>query len=147
MEGTMSRRNRPARRRTKVPWIIAAVAGLILVIALGTGGRRPGHVHPEPRTEVDLSYGVMPPSFFPANARVQGAYQIAQRISVVLDGVYCYCRCHETIGHRSLFQCFQSQHGSDCDICIGQAELAYRMNAEGRTLNEIRAAMDATWGP
>jgi hypothetical protein len=27
------------------------------------------------------------------------------------------------------------------------AKAPRRMNREGRTLNEIRAAMDATWGP
>ena len=143
----MSRRNRSAARRSRAPWIVAALAGLTLLLVVAVERRKPGHVHPQPRTEVDLAYTVMPPSFFASDARVRGVYQIAQRISVVLDGIYCYCRCHETIGHRSLFQCFQSQHGAGCDICLAQAVLAYRMNGEGSTLNQIRAAMDATYGP
>lgn len=143
----MSRRNRAVVRRSRTPWVIAALAGLAVIVVVAVGRQGAGHVHPEPRVDEDLAVSVMPAGFFANDPRVHHAYAVAREAAVVLDGIYCFCQCHETIGHRSLYQCFQSQHGAGCDICINQAELAYRMNSEGRTLNEIRAAMDATWGP
>lgn len=144
----MSKRNpRTIARRARAPWIISAVAGVALVAVLATARSRPAHVHPEPRPDAAaLAYGVMPPSFFARDARVYRVYQIAQEAATTLDGLYCYCYCAEQLGHRSLLQCFYSQHGAGCDVCLEEAILAYRMQNEGRTLSEIRAAADATFG-
>jgi hypothetical protein len=34
----------------------------------------------------------------------------------------------------------------DCDICQGQARLAYRLHSKGRTLDQIRSAIDSRYG-
>jgi hypothetical protein len=141
-----SARYPPPKSRT--PWIITALAAATLVVVLATGqagSRR--HVHPEPRPNgVDLALAVMPASFFAGDARQYRDYTIAREIPGVLDGVYCYCFCLESMGHRSLLQCFQSQHAAGCDVCLAQAELADQMQREGRNLLEIQAAMDVRLG-
>ena len=48
---------------------------------------------------------------------------------------------------RSLLSCFEG-HGmaTHCVICQGQAEAAYRHFKRGRSLAEIRSALDADFG-
>jgi hypothetical protein len=45
-----------------------------------------------------------------------------------------------------LLTCFESDHGAFCDICMGQAMLAQEMDGEGRSLLEIRDAIDRQFG-
>jgi hypothetical protein len=84
------------------------------------------------------------------------AYRFALERPDVLQWLPCYCGCGG-MGHRSNLDCFFQQreapgnftfeeHGSYCDICVETANLAKRMVREGRTISEIRAAVDATFG-
>jgi len=61
----------------------------------------------------------------------------------VLDGLYCHCECSKHSDHRSLLSCFESDHGAMCDICLGEAAMAFKMTQEGKNLSEIRSAIDA----
>jgi hypothetical protein len=49
-------------------------------------------------------------------------------------------------GMRSLLSCFESKMPQTCGICRGEAEMAAKLAAEGKTLTEIRAAVDKRWG-
>ena len=71
---------------------------------------------------------------------------MAAEIPEVLDGLYCYCDCHHNFGHYSLLDCFQSDHGGNCDVCMNEVRIAYRMHREGKTLQQIRQVIDATYG-
>jgi hypothetical protein len=137
---------RGARRpRAAVPWIIAGVAAAGLVAVLVTSRAGPP-AHPEPRADAEQAgAGVMPPSFFASNPRVRQAYQTAREIPVALDGLYCYCQCKEHLGHRSLLICFHSQHGAGCDVCIDEAVRAGEMIRDGRSLADIRTAIDVAF--
>lgn len=83
------------------------------------------------------------------------AYAFALARPEVLQWLPCYCGCGG-MGHRSNLDCFFvrresgqiafEQHGSFCDICVDTANLAARLLAEGRTITEIRAAVDQTFG-
>jgi hypothetical protein len=131
-----------------VPWVITTVA--ILVIAfLITPSTNAGaaHVHPEPRlNDPNLAATVMAPASASNYQRAVRAYRIAQVIPEVLDGMHCYCECHENIAHRSLLTCFHDGHGAACDVCIGEAEMAATMHQQGDNLEAIRAAVDAEFG-
>lgn len=78
--------------------------------------------------------------------RARDAYTIAARIPDVLDALFCHCECHERDGLRSLLECFEDDMGTTCGICQGQAELAGEMHAQGKSLAEIRDAIDQRWG-
>jgi hypothetical protein len=75
--------------------------------------------------------------------RAKAAYAAARQYASVLEGLYCYCRCRENMGHRALAECFESEHGSKCDICQTEALVAARMASGGRSVREIQKAIDA----
>jgi len=74
------------------------------------------------------------------------AYDEARTIPEILDGIRCQCGCAEQPGHRSLLSCYEDGMAMDCDICQGQARLAYRLHGKGRTLAQIRSAIDSRYG-
>ena len=76
------------------------------------------------------------------------AFDEARTIPEILDGIRCQCGCPDEPGMRSLLSCYE---GDDpmaliCDICEGQGRLAYRLHRKGRSLDQIRAAIDARYG-
>ena len=129
----------------RLPWLIAGVAlasiAAVVVLARPAAGAR----HPEPRPGITAA-DVLPPSTYAGYDQIVRAYEAAQQVPQVLDGLYCHCRCRENFDHRSLLSCFQSEHGASCDICQGEARLAAELYRQGRTLDEIRRAVDARFG-
>jgi hypothetical protein len=125
----------------RLPWIVAGVAGLAVAgVLLSQGG--PAALHPEPRPGVTAER-VLPPSLVPTTlAEAAEAYAAARSAPRLLDGLYCHCECAKHFGHRSLLTCFESDHGSQCDICMGEALLATRLAAGGTSLAAIRRAID-----
>lgn len=142
----MAAKNSRPKASKPLPWIIAGVAGLaIMAVLMFSGPAQPRHPEPRPNPQ-DLAIAVMPASFFQGSPRPTRAYQMAREIPGTLDGLYCYCECREHLGHRSLLICFNSQHGAGCDVCMGEAELAHQMTQQGRSLVDIRAAVDLAYG-
>jgi hypothetical protein len=82
----------------------------------------------------------MSPAFF--TGRVAKAYRIAREIQEVIDSLYCYCRCKENFGHKSLLTCLADKHGASCDVCIEEAAMAYNMYNKGKDIVSIRKAID-----
>ena len=130
---------------SKLPWIIAGLAGVAVVGLLGTQRASGRVVHPEPRPGVTAER-VLPPSAVPHTPGAADAYAAARGAPHMLDGVHCYCECAKHSGHRSLLTCFESDHGSHCDICMGEATLAASLAAQGISLSEIRRAIDQRFG-
>jgi len=134
-----------ASLRGRLPWAIAGASlvaiGAIVVVAGAGGGRR----HPEPRPGISGA-DVLAPETFAGYERIVRAYEAARAYPAVLDGLYCYCDCRHHFGHRSLLTCFQSEHGASCDICLDEAGMAAELHRQGRTLEEIRRAVDARFG-
>ena len=130
---------------SKLPWIIAGLAGVAVVGLLGTQRASGRVVHPEPRPGVTAER-VLPPSTVPHTPGAADAYAAARGAPHMLDGVHCYCECAKHAGHRSLLTCFESDHGSHCDICMGEATLAASLAAQGSSLSEIRRAIDQRFG-
>lgn len=131
--------------KTTIPWFIAGACVLALVMVVGL--HRPGHaaVHPDPRAGVTAER-VLPPSMLPDSRGVLEAYAAARNAPQILDGLFCYCQCARNFGHRSLLTCFESDHGSRCDICMREATLANELAARGRSLQQIRDAIDEQFG-
>lgn len=86
-----------------------------------------------------------PKTLDPSQFKIQSireAYSAAKEIPDVLVQQPCYCFCQRQ-GHRSLLDCFRDLHATSCDICINEARLAGRLHREGKTAEEIRAAIIA----
>jgi len=82
----------------------------------------------------------MDPQQFP-DALNRNVYELAAKVKPVLYQQPCYCYCDRSIGHKSLLDCFASEHGSQCDICQKEAVLAYQQTQKGKTPAQIRAAI------
>ncbi|MEK6682128.1 MAG: CYCXC family (seleno)protein [Nitrospirota bacterium] len=74
--------------------------------------------------------------------KTSNAYKVAQEIPEVLDSLFCYCYCKPNFGHKSLLTCYVDDHGANCDICINEALRAGELHKAGKTIPEIRAAID-----
>lgn len=126
----------------------AAAIGLFALLAGGIWlgfGLPEGSQHPDPRPGI-TGATVIPASRYIQYARVSAVYTQAAEIASTLDGLYCHCDCSKHSDHRSLLTCFESDHGAACDICLTEAAIAYRMTKNGRTLDEIRTAIDELYG-
>ncbi|MBI4513671.1 MAG: hypothetical protein HY702_06115 [Gemmatimonadetes bacterium] len=118
------------------------------LVFLGFGIMRSGPQaarHPEPRPDATKQVTV-DPARYAGYPRVRMVYAMAAEIKPTLDGLYCYCRCSEHAGHRSLLTCFESDHSAGCDVCLGQAALSYWMKNRGASLDEIRRENDRKFG-
>lgn len=131
--------------RRAAPWVVTAVAlGAVALLLIPRGQRSR---HPEPRADAGaMAITVLPAANFARNPQAATAYQVARQIPQVLDGLYCYCHCKENMRHRSLLTCFQSEHAAACDICMGEAQMAYQMTGDGKSLQDIRVAIDLAYG-
>ena len=125
---------------------------LPVVLAIGASFTRlqqrlrlPSHTeHPDPRPGITAEH-VLPADHF-KDPEVRKNYDMAREIPEVLDGLYCHCDCAKPLHHRSLLSCFESEQPSGCGTCQHEMKLAYKLHADGKTLDEIRKAVDAKFG-
>jgi hypothetical protein len=97
----------------------------------------------------------MPAEVRQAPATVREAYQFAVANPQVLEHVPCYCGCG-SIGHKSNLACYVQEFKSDgsikfddhalgCSLCVDIARDSMRMTREGKSLEEIRAAIVSSY--
>lgn len=84
------------------------------------------------------------PDMFTGNKKL--AYQAAKEIPEVLAQLPCYCHCDRGHGHKSLHSCFESEHGENCGICIGEAIMAQTLHKRGVSVTEIRKQIIDAYG-
>ena len=137
----------PGRGRSpanKAPiWIMSgSVVAALVVVALVAGPRGDalGH-HPMPRIDAHAMH-VMPAARYASSPGVAEVYEMAAEMPEMLDGVYCYCFCHDNLDHYSLLHCFMEDHGAGCNICLDEAVLTYEMTKQGSSLDDIRREVD-----
>jgi hypothetical protein len=61
------------------------------------------------------------PELFGQNEPAFVAYTLAAHIKETLYQVPCYCPCDKLKGHKSLLDCFVSDHGTHCHTCQQEA--------------------------
>lgn len=125
--------------------MVAGAAALALAGVVFVTRPAKGSIHPDPRPGITAAK-ILPDFAIPKNPGALEAYAAARRAAATLDGVYCHCDCSKHAGHRSLLSCFESEHGANCDICMGEAMMASELAARGTSLTEIRAAIDRQFG-
>lgn len=138
---------REGQKKSGIPVWIYGLAGVLLMV-IGYRLMNPARAaaaHPDPRAGV-TSAKVLAAGQFVQQPDIARVYAMARDVPEVLDGIYCHCDCHKHSQHRSLLTCFETDHGSMCDICMGEAALAHKLAKAGKSLQEIRAAIDAQFG-
>jgi len=131
---------------------LAALGALRSARAAGSCERHGAHAgppepHPTPRPGVDGSRVLKAGRLAGAPPAVLEAFEAARRIPQVVDGIRCHCGCASQDGNYSLLSCFEGDGmARHCDVCQGQARLAFRLHRGGRSLRDVRAAIDARYG-
>ena len=125
------------RRRQFLQHAAALAAAAFAGTAWRPLGTRPNHPDPRP--------GITAAKVLPAD-RVHDArdeFEQVREIPQIIDGIRCPCGCADREGFYSLLSCYEgdgmAQH---CVICRGEASLAFRMHEQGKSLDEIRTAID-----
>ena len=110
----------------------------------------------QPSTNLPMaSLGPMPGEVQSAPVTVQQAYQFAVANPVVMKNIPCYCGCGN-VGHTSNYDCYVSsvddqgkvtfdQHALGCSICVDITQDVMRLLKEGKSPQEARAYIDATY--
>ena len=123
-------------------WIIAAtVVGLVVIIGFGAWQMRAAADSSAVGASASLTQD---PTLYQGDTRQ--AYTVARDHPELLAQLDCYCGCEQHEGHKNLLDCFRTDHGASCDICIGEAVTAGQMLSQGTPIDQIRDALRARYG-
>jgi hypothetical protein len=102
--------------------------------------------HPTPRAGVDASK-VLRADQLTENPKAAPEFDMVRQIPEIADGIRCQCGCAEMPEFYSLLSCYEADGmAQHCRICQGEGRLAFTMHRQGKTLDEIRAAIDDRFG-
>lgn len=129
---------------------LAFALGVFVAIGSGTAGcvQQTGNVVSGESTIVTDKPPAEFPDFFYNSATSLEAYRLAPRLVDLLPSLPCYCNCGKASGHKSLKDCFFKEdgsfndHASNCDVCQDEVMDINQWQKEGKSLREIRAAID-----
>jgi hypothetical protein len=107
-------------------------------------GSRTRGPHPEPRagiTGAKVATGEQLADVAP----LIPLFDSVRAMPEIADGIRCHCGCADLPGYRSLLSCYEGDDAMarECKTCQGQARLAARLHKSGKSLDEIRVAIDA----
>lgn len=101
--------------------------------------------HPEPRAGVTADKVLKVDDLGERVSRsVSAAYDAARKYPEIFDGLACACGCHGEAAyqHRSLLVCYETRQPTGCHTCQTEASFVGKMTADGKTLADIRTAVD-----
>lgn len=103
--------------------------------------------HPEPRPGINAERVASEAELQDAPDAIDAFNQVRQ-IPQIIDGIRCNCGCADRKGFYSLLSCFEGPDAMAkyCDKCQGEGRYAFRLHRSGKSLIEIRAALDARFG-
>jgi hypothetical protein len=133
-------------------FFVSLMAGLVLLTIL------PACSGPSTAEDVHLemaSMDQMPAEVQSAPVTVQEAYRFNAANPDVMKNIPCYCGCG-SIGHTSNYACYVSHadengnitfdnHALGCSICVDITQDVMRLLREGKSIQEARAYIDATY--
>ena len=137
-------------RRSFLAASATALAALLLpdrtASAAGLRARGPGP-HPTPRAGI-TGVNVLTKEQLAKKPKLVGLFDSVRAIPEVIDGIRCNCGCAHSDGFYSLLSCYEGKDAmaKGCAICQGQGRLAVRLHKAGKSLDEIRAAVDGKFG-
>ena len=111
---------------------------------LGALGLKPFE-HPDPRPGITGEH-VLPVEKLGKKKSVRESFEAARTYPEIFDGLFCACDCKGSMGHRSLLACYESEQPIGCMGCREEAELVGKLAKEGKSLAEIRVAVDKEYG-
>lgn len=106
-----------------------------------------GPGHPAPRKGI-TGDRVASSAMLANSPHLIALFNDVRAIPQVVDGIRCHCGCADLNDHYSLLTCYEGEDAMAkiCPICQGMGRVAARMAKAGRSLDDIRAAVDAQFG-
>lgn len=106
----------------------------------------PVPAHPIPRPGI-TGAKVLTKQELASTPKLIPLFDAVRQIPQVIDGIRCNCGCTNPPVFYSLLSCYEDKGmARDCVVCQGQARLAVRLHKEGKSLDQIRLAIDAKFG-
>ena len=103
--------------------------------------------HPEPRPGITAAKVLTRDQLGSEHKDAAPVFDMVREIPQVVDGIRCQCGCAELETKYSLLSCFEAEGmAGHCQVCQNEGRLAYRLHKQGKTLKEIRDAIDAKFG-
>ena len=97
--------------------------------------------HPEPRAGITAARVLTREQLH--DKELAPVFDLVRQMPQIADGIGCSCGCSTLPGMRSLLSCFEGEGmAQHCQVCQGEAKLAHRLFRNGKSLAEIRAAID-----
>lgn len=134
------------RRRRLLQALLTAALGALVPgpLRAAARGARADTPHPEPRR----GYGaakVLAADQLGGNEELIALFDGIRKIPQIADGIRCKCGCASLEGMYSLLSCYEGKDAMAlwCPICQGEGAVAVRLHRQGRTLAQIREAIDA----
>lgn len=119
---------------------------LLPAFFLASGWRR-FNVHPTPRAGITAARVLKAAALPDASKEVIETFNNVRTIPEVVDGIFCYCGCADMPEHYSLLSCYEGDGmAQGCQICQGEGRMVYELHRKGRTLAQIREAIDRNFG-
>jgi hypothetical protein len=99
--------------------------------------------HPDPRPGITGANVASANQLADAPALIP-LFEAVRAIPEIADGICCRCGCADLPGYRSLLSCYEgaSAMARECRTCQAQGKLASRLAKSGKSLDEIRVAID-----
>lgn len=121
------------------------------------------HDHPHPHPSAGGSGSNVVPAYFeeaPSRSSLgatlapekftgltRDAYRAVREIPVTIAQMPCYCHCDRSMGHKSLYSCFEDDHAAHCAVCVNEALMAHKLEKEEKlTAPQIRERIMAQFG-
>lgn len=127
-------------------WALVACFPAITRARLET---RPGTVlgpHPTPRPGITAAKVLTREQLADTPAAIP-VFDLVREIPEIVDGIRCQCGCADVEGFYSLLSCYEGDAmARSCPICQGQGRLAHRLHKSGKSLDQIRQAVEARFG-
>src|ERR1700756_1939603 len=117
------------RWQDRVAMIVSVVA--LLAVTVGAAYK----LHASNYASASTSLTLNPDQF---TGDVRKAYRVARDHPELLAQLHCYCGCELQDGHKSLLDCYRTNHAASCDICVGEAVTAAKLADEGMPVEQIR---------
>jgi hypothetical protein len=134
-------------RRQFVAMVPAAVVAGMAHARRGIAAMPRFFDHPTPRPGITAAKVLTKEQLGDDHKDAVPVFDMVREIPQVVDGIRCQCGCAELEGKYSLLSCYEADGmAGHCQVCQGEGRLAYRLHKQGKTLDEIRAAIDAKFG-
>jgi hypothetical protein len=102
--------------------------------------------HPTPRAGITGEH-VLTPAQLGDDHELIPLFDSIRQIPEIVDGIRCSCGCTNPPTFYSLLSCYEGEGmARHCAVCQGHGRLVVRLHKEGKTLDQIRAGVDAKFG-